>query len=101
MLSHKGLEHLCTGMLKFKVKKKKKPKQPLPSNSFKSVLMIILYPDSWFSKWLEMELMGLQLFVVNFSINNIFLSALDLMKCSEKSPVLFQSLRMLHLSQQT
>lgn len=48
-----------------------------------------------------MELMGLQLFVINFSINNILLLALDFMQMQEKSPVLFQSLRMLHLSQQT
>lgn len=92
-LSHKALEHLQTGMLKYEVSKKKKPKKPKtkqqkkPHQQFFQVsLMIILDPDSWLSKWLEMELMGLQLFVMNFSINNIFLSALDFMRRQWKIP---------------
>lgn len=76
ILSHKGLELLQTGTLKYKVKKQKTS----PQQFFQVSLMIILDPDSWFSKWLEMELMGLQLLVMNFSINNIFVSALSFMQ---------------------
>lgn len=82
ILSHKGLELLQTGTLKYKVKKQKTS----PQQFFQVSLMIILDPDSWFSKWLEMELMGLQLLVMNFSINNIFVSALSFMQMQWKIP---------------
>lgn len=82
ILSHKGLELLQTGMLKYKVKKKKTLSPAVLSSQFDDNFG----SHSWFSKWLEMELMGLQLFVMNFSINNIFLSALNFVQMQWKIP---------------